>query len=839
MARELHVLDGLDLADGVVFDIADTPTFTPAPLRLDWVGGVDSDGSVPLDAGHSENCTLTIPLRVIQQTTADLAWTKVGLLIAKLEASRATRDGLIHLWTPKDSASTWELTVMSAEITEMPMASRGDAVGYLLRSPRFTVALTCKPYLYRHNEVTTFTAVQSYTNLITNPNFETNTTSWGTATSVRNATGGTLSRQTTQFHSGVASMRIVSTAVANQGGDYLLLPVIAAQPITVAMWLRGNAGGESVKIVLGDATVGSATSSTLVLTTSWQQLSVTLTPGASGNTGVAIVQTAASVKTWFVDDVIAVYAATAPTYFDGGTSATRNTWTATANASTSTQDGPVLSMTLSSVPGHVDAEATITITDTDSQTRRHAEWGLGENSAAALVIDSSAMTAIAGSATTRTDAYSGAGVIRATLATQPQAVCGTGNLTHVGVHRPKVRIYASSLDVRLRLAYRTADGPYSYTPWLTPIVEDDFCEVAFGVITIPVVRAGAQQWDGRIEAYSAVIGDTLDVDYLEMLPAERWGKARGEYTYQAGLLVARDEFTGATPASALAARVAPLGGTWANNGAGADFVAVAAPSATDLTMTRTSVSDSTYEVETLGSVDYTNIEVGVDAYHTGGHCASAVMARWSASTTYVSLEFGPSSLGVGQSVVGLSAVVGAVQATDTVYPFPMVFAKWYRLRLIVFASGIAHGFLIDRDSNAILLALTVAHSSMATGGGVATGKPAFGDANFFAGAGTRYYDNFYAATPATEPVAINAARALEVRYDRCERLSSNGLTYGQPASYTGSRAYVPCAGNSNRVSRVWAKARRNDIDTSADTNVTDNIALAVSLRPRYRLPIQP
>lgn len=839
MARELHVLDGLDLADGVVFDLVEPPVFVPAPLRLDWVGGVDTDGAIPLDAGHSDNCTLTLVLRVQQQTTATLAWTKVGLLLSKLEATRVSRDGLTHLWTPKDAASTWALTVRSAEITDIPMASRGDTIGYLSRSPQFTVVMTCAPYLYRNGEQIDFTAVQSYTNLITNPNFETNTTGWGTATSVRNATGGTISRQTTQFHSGAASMRIVSTAVANQGSDYLALPVITAQPITVAMWLRGNAGGESVKIVLGDATVGSATSSTLVLTTSWQLLSVTLTPGASGNTGVAIVQTAASVKTWFVDDVIAVYAATAPTYFDGSTSATRNTWTGTANASTSTQDGPVLSMTLSNVPGHVDAEATITITDTDSQARRSAEWGLGENSSAPLFIDSSAMTAIAGSATTRTDAYSGAGVIRATLATQAQAVCATGNLTHIGVHRPKARIYASSLDVRLRLAYRTADGPYAYTPWLTPIVEDDFCEVAFGVIAIPVVRAGAQQWDGRIEAYSAVIGDTIDVDYMTMLPAERWGKARGEYNYQAGLLVARDEFTGATPASALAARVAPLGGTWANNGPGADFAAVAGPLATDLTMSRVSVSDSQLEVETLGSVDYTNIEVGVDAYVTGGQCSPLVIARWSGSTTYVSMHFAPSSFGVTQSLVALYAVNGAIQASDTVYPFPMSFAKWYRLRLVVFASGIAHGFLIDRDSNALLLTLTVVHPTMATGGAIATGKPAFGDANLQPTAATRYYDNFYAATPPSDPVAINAGRALEVRYDRCERVSSSGLTYGQPASYTGSRAYVPCAGNSNRVTRVWSTAWRNDVDTSAATNATDNISLDVSLRPRYRLPIEP
>lgn len=837
MARESHVLDGLNLADGVVFDIADTPTFTPAPLRLDWIGGADSDGSVPLNPSHSDNCTLVLPLRITQQTTADLAWDKVGQLVTKLEATRASSDGLTHLWTPKDASDTWVLTVLSAEITGVPMDSRGDTIGYLLRELRFTITLTCKPYLYRNGELVTYTTVQSYTNLITNPNFETNTTSWGTSNSFRNATGATLSRQTTQFHSGVASMRIVSTAVVTQGADYTTLPVVIARPVTVAMWLRGNAGGEVVHMILGDGTVGAVASTPITLTTSWQRTSATLTPIATGTTGVSIVQDVASVKTWFVDDVIVVYATTAPTYFDGGTDVTRNAWTGTANASTSTQDGPVLSMTLADIPGDVDAEASITITDTALQSRRHVEWGLGEDSAAAILIDSSQLvtSGFAGAATTATGAYASLGTVRCSLAAQTQAVCGTGNLTHIGTFRAKARVKASSANVRLRFAYRTGNGPYTYTPWLTPIAPgavDFFEEAAFGVITIGTVTLGTQQWDGRFEAYSTTIDDTIEVDYLEMLPAERWGKARGQYSYQPGLLVARDEFTTITATTVLNGRTAPLPAvTWASTGSATDFAAADAPGTLE-TMMRATTSDASSRIALLGSAAYATIEVGVDFYVTNATTSiKGVLARYVDSANNLTVWHVGSSL---QPLVMFATVASSVVAVVSA-PAPITTNAWYTIRVVVFASGVAIASVVDA-SGATVGDCSLQHSSLATSGTIDDGKIGFVDNNSSVTAITRYYDNFYGATPATEPLALNSGRSLVVRHDSCEVASSDGLTYGPPKSYTGGRALIPCAGDSDRVTRVWTKARRNDIDVTNDTNVTDALSLGVSLRPRYRLP---
>lgn len=660
MAIEAFSLDGLAL-EASPFQIADTPVFTPAPLRLDWVGGVDTDGSVPLDAGHSDNATLTLPMRVKQQSTANLAWQQLATLLKKLEATRLIKTGLELLWTPKDATDTWELRVLSGEIPELSMASRGDAIGYLSRSPRFTVVLTCAPFLYRDNESIEFTEV------------------------------------------------------------------------------------------------------------------------------------------------------------------------------TSTE--PVFSISLASVPGHVDAEATITVTDNATQGRRHVEWGLGKGTAGSLLIDSASLviSGFLGTSTTRTGAYSSSGVIRASLATQPQAVCGTGNLAHVGTFRPKARIYATDSAIRVRFAYRTADGPYTYLPWITPPVTDDFCEVAFGVMTIAEVQAGAQQWDGRIEAYSTSANEQVDIDYIEVLPAERWGKARGRYLYRPGLLVARDEFN-LPISSTLNAQVAPLGGTWATTGATGDFTAISGPGTGNVSMRRATTSDGSYRTAVLGATAYANTEVGVDFYLSGGVTAAnvavhGIYARWVDASNHLALLHTTGVLTLQAIVLGSAVMAAAIYVPDAL-------ETWFSLRLVVYTSGIAIATLLS-GSGAIIDEITFQHSSLATGGALDDGKPGMFDLNSGTTALSRYFDNFYAATPFAEQYAINSGRAILFRHDSTERLSSDGLTYGKPDSYTGSRAFVPCAGNENRTTRLWAKARRLDIDVAADSSIADSTKVDVSLRPRYRMPIGP
>ncbi len=669
--RESHILDGLDLADGAVFEIVDAPIWVPAVVRDDMIGGPDSDGLIPRGDGRADNATLTLTLRVREQATADLALHMLGRVVAKLEAIRRSRSGLVHHWTPRDASDTWEWVVRRGTITDLPMDSHGDKIGWLHRAPRFTIVLEGDPFLKRVGEVVTYGPVSS--------------------------------------------------------------------------------------------------------------------------------------------------------------------------------SAPVLSLSLANVPGHVDAEATVTVTDGASRARRHLEGGLGDDSDAPLLIDADDLDVTVGvfaaALATRSGSHS-AQVARALLAPRVQAVVGTGALGHVGVHRVKARVWAASVDVRMRLAYRTADGAYSYTPWVAAVVDDAFGEVEFGVITIGEVQAGAQEWDGRIEAFSTVVGDTVEVDYVGVLPASRYWRARAEYRYRAGVTVARDEFTGIAAATALNSLVAPLGGTWAVSGTGAGFAAADAPSS-DETMARTAVSDTLGSVAILGSVDYTNVEVGVDCYHAGpplGIAATTwrpgVVARYVDDANFLFAWCAADGPDASIGVLGVYARVGSLALYGVIANGPPIrVGTWYQLRLVAFASGAGFAALIARDTGQTLIELAFADARLASTGALATGRPGFLEKNGSGLAGTtRYFDNFYAALPPPEPIVINAGRSIEIRHDSCERESADGLTWGKPPRLTGGRALIPCAGDEDRAYRLWTKTRRNDIAVAADDQISDTTTLTATLRPRYRTP---
>ncbi len=659
---ETHILDALELTDGVL-ELADAPIFQPGALRVDMVGGADSDGTVPMDPGHYDNSVLTLPLRAVKQASADDALHKLGLVVAKLEAIRRAPDGLVHLWTPKDATDTWELTARSGEIVDLPMDSRGDKIGWLLRAPRFTVVLSCDPFMYRQGELVTY------------------------------------------------------------------------GPVTSSL--------------------------------------------------------------------------------------------------------PVFSLTLDDVPGHVDAEATVTLTDAASQARRHVEGGIGEDSAAPLLIDSADLIPLAASVTTRTGAYNANGVLRTTLAPQVQACVGTGNLGHVGVHRVKARVWATSTGTRVRLAYRTGDGTYSYTPWIAPVVANDFCEVEFGAVTMREVTNGAQRWDGRIEAYSAA-GDTLDADYIEVLSAQRWWKIRTPYLYQAGTLSAADDFTGAVASSALGGRALPVGaGSWATTGATTDLTAQTGTLGT--IFTRQTSGDSGYRVATFGSAVYSAVEFGYD-FRFGNPAKQQIhgwRVRQAGAGDYLDCTLTHSDV-TGLWTASVVITISGTPATLLAATFlSAVLAPntTHRGRVVIAPSG-QGVFTIFAGTTVVVGQWYFQHSALATGGALDDGTCALLDSNPGAQVVGQFYDNVYAAIPPLETIVCYLGRSIEIRHDACERESSDAATWAT-LSPRGGRAFVPCAGSEGRSTRLWGKARRNDIDGAADSSIADATTLVVTLRPRYRVPTNP
>lgn len=503
-------------------------------------------------------------------------------------------------------------------------------------------------------------------------------------------------------------------------------------------------------------------------------------------------------------------------------------------------------LTLTDVAGDVPALGRLVVTDAASQSRRWVAWGLESRwlptlSAPSLIVDSASMvtSGYAGTTATRSGAYSGASnnVISATLRTQVQAICGLGNLSHVGSFRPQLRFYASATTMAVRLTYQTLDGPFRSLSWKIPVVAG-WNHVDLGLVSVPQTALGTQRWTGRIEAYStATGGETFQADVVCMVPAELFGRARGSYAYSAGVLTGLDEFTGTTSGAALGGRAAPVGGTWATSGSATDFAftdsVVLSGSATESVL-RLTLSDASPRYAILGSTDYTNVETQVTVWRSGGSPEMRVIARYVDASNHLAatLVVGDPSFRLSMTVAGVTTVlaesdvatIGGIGAGST--------TAFYRIRLLAYASGTVIATLLDVNG-AVLAQLFGRHASLATGGALATGKPGFADYNPLSTGSPRYYDDFYAATPAAEAIALHSGQSLEFRSTTTLREDSTGTYAGPPPEYVGSRFYVPPAGGPDRQTRIAVMAKRNDVETMPDDNISDSLTVDAYVTPRY------
>ena len=177
------------------------------------------------------------------------------------------------------------------------------------------------------------------TNLVTNPNFETNTTGW-------TAFSASIARTTSQYYLGSACA-IVTPSAANGGALSSLFTTSVSTTYTASAWVRGSAG-DTIKFDLYERTAGGAslvgtTFSTTTLTGSWQRISVTRSFGATGAAANFAIFNTSSTALFFIDAVLFEVSSSLRPYFDGSVGVSGdvylNSWTGTANASTSTQSG--------------------------------------------------------------------------------------------------------------------------------------------------------------------------------------------------------------------------------------------------------------------------------------------------------------------------------------------------------------------------------------------------------------------------------------------------------------------------------------------------------------------
>lgn len=186
--------------------------------------------------------------------------------------------------------------------------------------------------------------------------------------------------------------------------------------------------------------------------------------------------------------------------------------------------GPIASVNVTGIPGHVNAWPTLTLTDASSQARGHVEVAVQEdydpaNPEPLLLNRASGITSTgyAGSSTTRAGSYS-ANVTRATLTSSPVVVCATTAQPHKNRWKVRSRFYPSTADVRVRLAWQVGDGPITHERWVDVPNANDWFDLDLETIAIQELATG-HSWTGYIEAYATTGTPTLDHDIAELLPA--------------------------------------------------------------------------------------------------------------------------------------------------------------------------------------------------------------------------------------------------------------------------------------------------------------------------------
>jgi hypothetical protein len=235
-------------------------------------------------------------------------------------------------------------------------------------------------------------------------------------------------------------------------------------------------------------------------------------------------------------------------------------------------------------------------------------------------------------------------------------------------------------------------------------------------------------------------------------------------------------------------------------------------------MARATVSEVAFRHARLGASITGAVEVGCDVRFTLPFYAIAygVSARWVDVSNFV--MFG--SLAGGDNP-GIYVYVAGVAVARWDFETTMADNAWARLRLVVYASGVATGYLLDTNNGVIEMG-SLTHTALATGGTLANGRPGIVDYNSTSTVVTRYYDNFYLGVPAAEPIACFSGQSIEVRSTETLRKDSTGTYAGPPPEYTGARFTVPCAGGPARKSRIAVIARRLDVEGSNDDSLTSN-----------------
>lgn len=184
----------------------------------------------------------------------------------------------------------------------------------------------------------TYTTV--VTNLIPNPSFEVDTTSWAIGGS-----GTTITQVTSQFYVGTHSLQIDS-GTGNHGATVSVSGLTIGTQYTIQARMKGVV---SNNLYVNPNNISATTTVFVAATGGWDFVSATFTATATSGT-IPFGQNTAS-TTCYIDAVMLTASSTAPAYFDGsstGSPTVTYAWTGTSGKSTSTQT------TTGIAPGQID-----------------------------------------------------------------------------------------------------------------------------------------------------------------------------------------------------------------------------------------------------------------------------------------------------------------------------------------------------------------------------------------------------------------------------------------------------------------------------------------------------
>ncbi len=507
-----------------------------------------------------------------------------------------------------------------------------------------------------------------------------------------------------------------------------------------------------------------------------------------------------------------------------------------------TSAAPIVVLTVDDVAGDVEAEGRILVEEELGEVRRHLEWGLESrllDPATEYVIPSDDLVTTGYSGTQSTSAGAVDGdVVSATVSSTVTAICGLPQLGHAGRFKVRARVW-TDLDIppRLRLMYRAGDRALEQTGsrYVRPPVKG-FTDVDLGEIVVRPAVVGAQEWTGRIDAYSTDIDGLLEIDELYVLPVERYGIARANHVYVSGVLAIRDDFSGVS--GTLNGETALLGGTWATYGATTDWTDGAGLPGHLADIDRATTSDVGPRFGVVGATTYDAIEAQVSYYATSADPDQlfGVLARWVDASNYLRLTHRPSvSRGVWLEKVIGGTPTKIMDMAPIAGGATMPLSTWMRLRLVVFAEGFGRAEWLD-DAGNVLDSAVFQDPDLATGGTLDSGLVGIIDYNGSASSGSRSYDAFSASIPNAEPVVMHANKSLQVRHDGVLRENAGDL-WGEPW-YRGDRCLIPQSGYVGRSTRIAVKVRRDDVEVVANTDTGRAITVQVNYTPRFRMPAQ-